>query len=345
MTTEKKDALFDHLLNDYQRGFPLVSEPFAEIAKVHKTTVAAVLKMIKSLKANGLITRVGPVFRPNTVGVSTLAAMKIPADLLEVVADLVNQYSEVNHNYEREHDYNVWFVATAPDKHHLESTLRDIEEKSGFEVMRLPLLKEFHIDLGFNLSKGAHKYSSPDRQEPLPQQPTFQLDEAIQQQLVAEIQTGLPLVEQPYAEIATKLGVAEQDIIKQLQTMLNIGIIRRMGVIVRHRELGYRANAMLVWDFPDEHVNKMGKILSTVDCVTLCYQRPRHLPHWPYNLFTMIHGKDRPSVEKRIAKIVEAFELADIPKATLFSKRRFKQKGACYSYVQPETNDQLASNE
>jgi len=341
MTAEIKDALSDCLLNDCQRDFPLLSEPYAHIAKVHKTDAKTVLKVLKSLKVAGKISRVGPVFRPNTIGVSTLAAMKIPADRLEQVADMVNQYAEVNHNYEREHSYNLWFVATAPDKSHLENTLCEIEKRSGIDVMRLPLVKEFHIDLGFNMKKGAHKHAY---QKSVKSKAQDHPGDAIQQQLVAEIQAGLPLIEHPYAEIAKKLGTSEQVVIKRLKAMLDSGTIRRMGVVVRHRELGYRANAMLVWDFADDKVADMGKILSSIDCVTLCYQRPRHLPHWPYNLFTMIHGRDKPSVEKRIAQIIAEFDLTDVPKATLFSKRRFKQCGACYSYTQPETHFQSVSN-
>ncbi len=330
------------LLNDYQRDFPLVSEPFAQIARAHDMDTKSVLKALKSLKVAGKISRIGPVFRPNTIGVSTLAAMKIPANQLEQVAGLVNRYAQVNHNYEREHAYNLWFVVTAPDQQHLENTLGQIEKESGIEVMRLPLLKEFHIDLGFNLAKGPHKHAT---QQPVKNKTKgTQPDDRIQQKLIAEIQSGLPLLERPYQAIANRLGVAEQTVIQRLQWMLDNGTIRRMGVVVRHRELGYRANAMLVWDFDDGQVDAMGKRLSAIDCVTLCYQRPRHLPDWPYNLFTMIHGKDKASVEKRIQQIIEAFALADIPKATLFSKRRFKQCGACYRYSQPETHYQSASN-
>ncbi len=341
MTDELKDALSDCLLNDCQRDFPLVSKPYARIAKAHKTNAKIVLNVLKSLKVAGKISRVGPVFRPNTIGVSTLAAMKIPTDRLEQVADIINQYSQVNHNYEREHIFNLWFVATAPDKSHLEKILCEIEKRSGIDVMRLPLVKEFHIDLGFNMKKVAHKHAY---QKPVKSRAQNHSGDTIQQLLIAEIQAGLPLIERPYAEIAKKLGISEYAVIKRLKAMLDSGSIRRMGVVVRHRELGYRANAMLVWDFADDQVADMGKLLSTVDCVTLCYQRPRHLPDWPYNLFTMIHGKDKPSVEKRIRQIIEDFGLSDIPKATLFSKRRFKQCGACYSYTQPETHFQSVSN-
>ena len=335
------------LLNDYQRDFPLQSRPFAQIAKAHNTDTGSILQLLGKLKKTGLITRIGPVFRPNTIGVSTLAAMKIPGNRLEAVAKLVNKYPEVNHNYEREHAYNLWFVVTAPDQQHLEDTLLSIEKLTGIAVMRLPLVKEHHIDLGFKMPLHG-KESSPVVKKHLSStavvKHSTQPDDAIHRQLIDEIQSGLPLVERPYAEIAQKVGIDEQEVMRRIEIMLTTGAIRRMGVVVRHHELGYRANAMLVWDIADQRVNEVAKQLSRVDCITLCYQRPRHLPHWPYNLFTMIHGKERQSVKQRIEEIVQQYGLSDIPMATLFSLRRFKQRGACYSYAQPETHFQIASN-
>ncbi len=335
--------LEEALLNNYQRNFPLVPEPFAQIAKIHKTSTAVILKQLKSLKIAGKISRLGPVFCPNTIGVSTLAAMQVPQNRLQEVADLVNQYPEVNHNYERDHSYNLWFVATAPNHQHLEETIQKIEKSSSLDVMRLPLLREFHIDLGFNLSSKPLQHSANFSCKP--QKAKKQMPDAVQQRLIADIQTGLELTPQPYASIARKLGISEAAVLSQIQSMLDQGIIRRLGVIVHHRELGYRANAMVVWDFPDEQLLQLGNILSQIDCVTLCYQRPRHLPHWRYNLFTMIHGKDKASVEQRIEEITRQLDLTEIPKAILFSKRRFKQKGACYRYPQTAMDYQLASNE
>jgi DNA-binding Lrp family transcriptional regulator len=341
------NPLEQSLLNDYQRDFPLHSRPFAQIARAHSTDTGNILQLLGKLKKSGLITRVGPVFRPNTIGVSTLAAMKIPENKLEAVAKLVSNYPEVNHNYEREHAYNLWFVVTASDQQHLENTLLGIEKLTGIPVMRLPLVREHHIDLGFKMSLHGKETTTVTRKH-LSSSTTVrhstQPDDAIQKALIDEIQSGLPLVERPYAEIAQKLHIDEQEVMRRIEIMLTSGAIRRMGVVVRHHELGYRANAMLVWDIADERVSEVGEQLSRVDCITLCYQRPRHLPHWPYNLFTMIHGKERQSVEQRIEEIVQQYGLGDTPRATLFSLRRFKQRGACYSYAQPETHFQIASN-
>lgn len=143
--------LEQHLLNDFQHDLPLSPTPFADIAEQLGVDEATVLERLDKLQKQGVISRVGAVFRPNRVGVSTLAAMAIPKAELESVADIVNAFDEVNHNYEREHNFNLWFVVTADDDAHLQSVLQDIEKRSGYAVMDLPMLEDYFIDLGFEL--------------------------------------------------------------------------------------------------------------------------------------------------------------------------------------------------
>lgn len=145
-------ALERQLLNDYQRDFPLVKRPFARIAKQLGVTEAEVLDALRLLKAEGTISRVGPVFPPHRLGASTLAAMQVPASRLEQVAELVNAFAEVNHNYEREHSFNLWFVVTAERPERLAEVLTEITERTGYAVLDLPMETEYHIDLGFELS-------------------------------------------------------------------------------------------------------------------------------------------------------------------------------------------------
>lgn len=139
------------LLNDFQHGLPLSSTPFADIATelgVYETTV---LENLQRLQTEGAISRVGAVFRPNRVGVSTLAAMAVPEDRLESVAAIVSDFAEVNHNYERSHRFNLWFVAVAADEESLQATLKEIEGSAGFKVMDLPMEEDYFIDLGFKM--------------------------------------------------------------------------------------------------------------------------------------------------------------------------------------------------
>ena len=145
------DDLDRRLLNDFQQDFPLSPTPYADIARDLGVTEAEVLARLEALKSAGAVSRVGAVVRPNTIGVSTLAAMAVPPEQLESVAVLVNGYTEVNHNYEREHRLNLWFVATAPDAARLQSTLDEIAARTGYEVLSFPLVEDYHIDLGFDM--------------------------------------------------------------------------------------------------------------------------------------------------------------------------------------------------
>jgi len=153
---------------------------------------------------------------------------------------------------------------------------------------------------------------------------------ATDRELIAVIQGGLPLVAHPYAAIGEQLGLSEAAVIERLEKLQSAGLIKRMGVVVKHRALGYRANAMVVWDIPDDQVERIGALLADEVCVTLCYQRPRRLPAWPYNLFCMIHGRERDSVLRRLEQIVSSHGLEKIPYTVLFSGRSFKQRGARY---------------
>ncbi|WP_293679894.1 AsnC family protein [Thiolapillus sp.] len=147
---------------------------------------------------------------------------------------------------------------------------------------------------------------------------------------MALIQGCLPLSSRPYAELGKQLDMPEETVIQRIRAMQEDGVIKRMGIVVRHHELGYTANAMVVWDVPDDQTRRVGKALGRHACVTLCYQRPRRLPEWPYNLFCMIHGKDRERVLNYLDSLVESEALQDIPHEVLFSGERFKQRGARY---------------
>ncbi|CAA7624263.1 Lrp/AsnC family transcriptional regulator [Magnetospirillum sp. UT-4] len=148
--------------------------------------------------------------------------------------------------------------------------------------------------------------------------------------LIGALCGGLPLVSRPFAELGRAVGMDEDEVIARLHALSTRGVIRRLGVIVRHHELGYRANAMVVWDIPDHEVSETGRRLAACPEVTLCYRRPRRPPAWPYTLFTMVHGHDRAEVEAAIAALAVREGVARHPRAVLFSLRRFKQCGARY---------------
>jgi DNA-binding Lrp family transcriptional regulator len=145
------DALDRRLLDDFQHDFPLDSRPYAVLGDRLGIAEDEVVRRLDNLRRQGAVSRVGAVIRPHAVGHSTLAAMAVPAEWLERVAELVSGYPEVNHNYQRDHRLNLWFVVTASGRDDVRAVLDDIERRTGLEVLDLPMLEQFHIDLGFGL--------------------------------------------------------------------------------------------------------------------------------------------------------------------------------------------------
>ena len=150
------------------------------------------------------------------------------------------------------------------------------------------------------------------------------------QSIIHAMQDGLALTPRPFARIAEQLGTSEERVLETVRDLQARGVIKRFGVVVRHHELGFRANAMVVWDVPDERVRAVADGLCADPAVTLCYQRPRRPPKWPYNLFCMIHGRDRAAVLDKLAALRSAAGIEALAYCVLFSRRRFKQRGARY---------------
>ncbi len=308
------------LLNDFQRGLPLVAEPFAEIAGRLACRQDEILAVLDRLQRRGAISRVGAVFAPWRVGVSTLAAVAVPPERLEAIAAQVSARREINHNYQRDHHYNLWFVATAADEAALAAALDGIAADSGCRVLSLPLVEQFHIDLGFDLCSGIKDRPAAGSFERLALS-------SEQRRLVAALQPGLPLVARPFATLGQHIGMTEAEVISIITDWQKSGVVKRLGVVVRHHELGYTANAMVVFDVPDATVSTVGTRLAGEQGVTLCYRRERHLPQWPYNLYCMVHGRSREEVLPVVERLCR---VAGHPCEVLFSTRRFKQRGARY---------------
>lgn len=152
------------------------------------------------------------------------------------------------------------------------------------------------------------------------------LDE-VDRAIVEATQAGLPLVARPYLEIAQRIGIAEDVVMRRMHAMLDKGVIRRVGAVPNHYALGYRANGMTVWDVINEHVDEMGAKIGALEFVSHCYHRPRLLPDWRYNLFAMVHGHDRAEVEAKVAQIVELLGSRCRMHATLYSTRILKKTG------------------
>lgn len=312
------------LLDRWQRGFPLTTRPYAVVADDIGSDETTLLAQLGRLLEAGVVSRVGATLRPNTAGASLLAAMRVPPERLEEVADIVNGEAGVNHNYEREHGFNLWFVVTGADRRATTAALSRIREASGLDILELPLERSYYIDLGFPLTSRGDAASRNVPASPTSRGP--QLD-AMDHRLLCMLEPGLPLVAEPYRRLGEQLGVDQSEIIARLASLIGQSVVTRLGLIVRHRALGFRANAMAVWDVPDEVVDEVGARLAGQSCVTLCYRRPRRKPDWPYNLFCMVHGTERAAVEAHVAALTGIGGLEGRAHALLFSRRCFRQRG------------------
>ncbi len=312
------------LLNNWQRNLPIEARPFARIGDEVGCGEPEVLQRLESLRTSGRISRVGATCTPNTVSASTLAALAAPMEQLEDIAEIVGMQPGVNHSYQRENRWNLWFVATGPDRSHVDTVLADIEERTGLTVLDLPLVRPFNVDLGFSLNDAMDRPPSPR---------PVRLDclKDGDNDLLQVLTTGMPLCDRPYLRIAETLDRSEEDILERVAILEDAGIIARLGVIVRHRALGWRSNAMVVWNIDRERIDRAGPALAAQTGVTLCYERRPVDGVWPYRLYCMIHAQSRKKALGVLTKASALPELKGVPFKTLFSSRCFKQTGALIS--------------
>lgn len=313
------------LLNDWQRGFPLCEQPFAEMARMAGVSEALVLETLTRLQATGAIGRLGGVWGNGAGGAAMLCAMAVPPDDVARVARVINGVPGVNHNYEREHTFNLWFVITGGGRDAIHREVDAIERQAGYQALRLPMVRSYAIDLGFDMrgpvaARTAESLgSSRAARRVLPED----------RPLAALLEGGIPLVSRPFDAWAAELDQPVSQVLTTLGQWLTRGTLRRLGVIVRHHDVGIAANAMTVLDVPEDAVDAAGARLAREPGVTLCYQRQR-AEGWPYNLYVMVHGAHRRDVQQRIDEALSAGGADAWPRETLFSGRRFKQTGGRY---------------
>ncbi len=313
------------VINQLQGGFPLSPRPFAEAAQTLGTDEARLIAAIGELLDQGWLTRFGPLFNAERLGGGlVLAGLEVPEDRFERVADRVNAFPEVAHNYRRDHRLNMWFVLATESPTAIEETLRRIEVATGLPVYAFPKEREFYLGLWFEIGpEGALRTRSiPDG----PTRPPYPLD-WLDRRLVSTTLAGLPLVPAPWSRIAEEVGCTPAVLGERLLAMLGSGIVRRIGVVPNHVRLGFRGNGMTVWDVPDERLEDVGARIGGLDFVSHCYARPRHPPAWPYNLFAMVHGRDRPEVARKVAEMARLLAGDSRGHEILYSSAVLKKTG------------------
>ena len=317
---QRLDPMDGRLLDEFQRDFPVVPAPFAVLGAALGVSESDVITRLGRLIEEGKISRVGATVRPNVAGASTLAAMAVPEDRLEEVAAVVGAEPGVNHSYQREDDWNLWFVAAAADDAGLRADLARLEVATGLRVLDLRLMRPFTIDLGFSLKDGARA--------PARAYVPVAVTAADRPLLAALSRGGLALEAAPWAALAVRLGQSEAAVMARVAALVAGGVITRLGVIVRHRSLGWSSNAMVVWQMSEDQIEAAGQALAALPGVTLCYQRNTVDGVWPYALYSMIHGRSRAETLAVLEQARALPALAGAVGKPLFSTRCFKQSGA-----------------
>jgi DNA-binding Lrp family transcriptional regulator len=295
------------------------------MSKVFGTDEDLVIGIIRRLLEEGWLSRFGPLYNAERLGGSlVLAAMAVPENHFDKVAEVVNAFSEVAHNYRRDHWLNMWFVLATDSNDATASVIAQIEDETRLQVFAFPKEREFYLGLWFEIGDDG---SFKTRSIPVVEAGREQTLDDLDRRIIAETQQGLPLTPEPCELVAERIGCWPSDVAQRMDAMLASGVIRRIGLVPNHYRLGFRGNGMTVWNIPDDRLHEAGERLGAVDYVSHCYARPRHLPDWPYNLFAMVHGRNRQDVMTR----VEALDLLLKPchqgYEVLFSSAVLKKTG------------------
>ena len=321
--------LFDkQLLNDIQWVFPLVDRPYLEISKRHNMSEDEVMRRIAYMKDIGLIRQINAIFDTRRLGYkSALVAFAVMPDKLDSVANEVNKHPGVSHNYERNHDFNMWFTLAVPPYGDMKRDLDRLASLDGVIKYRLlPTLKLYKIGVRLDMV-------NDDAEKPKPMDEVKQLNpQKIEitendKYFIRELQKDLKVIPEPFKEMAENLRITTTELFAKAKEYEKNGVMRRFAAILRHRDAGFSANGMIVWQVPDEKIDEIGYKLAAFPQVSHCYRRPVY-SDWQFNLFSMIHARTLEAAEKIAVEMSEIVEIKDY--RILFSSREFKKERVKY---------------
>ncbi|OLD22759.1 MAG: transcriptional regulator [Thaumarchaeota archaeon 13_1_20CM_2_39_20] len=317
------DKLDKEILNEIQWTFPLVPRPYSQIAKKFHVTDEEIMQRLRTLKETGILRQLSAIFDTRRLGYkSALVAMAIEPEKLERVASQINRHHGVSHNYERNHEYNLWFTLAVPPGSDLKSEIDKFSKLSGIKKVRLlPTIKLFKIGVKLEMVEEKKADVKPTEEKKKIQEVKFVVTEE-DKDCIRELQRDLEIIERPFLKSAQKIGVTEEQLLEKAKYYEDIGVMRRFAAILRHREVGFVANGMIVWKVPTERIEEVGTKLGSFPQVSHCYQRPVY-PDWPYSVFSMVHCKtseEAQDMANQIQKLIDVDEYK-----ILFSSREFKK--------------------
>ncbi|MDQ4004310.1 MAG: Lrp/AsnC family transcriptional regulator [Actinomycetota bacterium] len=325
------DTVDKDLLTLIQREFPLEREPFEALGLTLGVAGDEVIRRIEALKRGRVIRQISAIFDTRVLGYqSSLVAAKIPPTRLNAAAKAINSHPGVSHNYERNNEFNLWYtVAVPPDSRlGLEGTVDVLHKISGAERTRiLPTLKLFKIGVTLDIREGATakkeapQYGEADR---------MGADRNISEDdraAIRALQEDVPLTPRPFDLWGGQVGLSYGELLERAYDLQRRKIMRRFSAVLYHRKAGFRANAMGVWNVPDERIDEVGNAFAQYQAVSHCYQRPVY-EDWPYALFSMVHGRTEEECEAVLDAM--AAETGITERLSLYSTREYKKTRVRY---------------
>ena len=326
MTAAVMESLDALLLNRIQDDFPLCRRPFESLAQDTGTDEQAVIDRLQALRESGVLRQVSAIFDTAALGYrSSLVAMRLAPDDLAAGAEVINSHPGVSHNYKRNHDFNLWFTVAVPSGGDIEWTVQRLAKLADAESVRLlPTLKLFKIGVSLDMTgeraldaRGKPEYSE-ERRTGAAKIPLTDFD----RDLVRALQEDLELTPEPFESASQLLGIEQERLLTEAERLKQQGHLRRFAAILRHRKAGFTSNGMAVWAVPQELAESVGPQMASFRSVSHCYLRPTY-PDWPYNIFTMIHARNKAECEATADAIQKATGVSE--RAMLYSSTEFRK--------------------
>jgi DNA-binding Lrp family transcriptional regulator len=318
------------LLNLMQGSFELTERPFAHVAQLAGLEEADVMQRVQRLLDGRIIREVTPIFDTRALGYSSmLVAAKVDPEYPHRAAKIINSHPGVTHNYLRNHEFNLWFtIAAQPDSAlGLEGTLEVLAAETGAESIRqLPTLTLFKIRMDLEMEHGTDALSAAGEAVPPRELDPIELSEE-DIATIRATQGPMPVLAEPYAPAAARLGVPQAEVLRRLESLRERGGLRRVAAILYHRRAGFSANGMGVWVVPEDQVLDTGKQMAAFRGISHCYQRPTYAD-WPYSVFTMAHGRSKEECDAVLDAIAATTGITE--RATLYSSTEFKKVRMLY---------------
>ena len=311
------------LLNEIQWTFPLVTRPFDAIAKKFDTTPEIIKEKLNHLKEIGVLRQLSAIFDTRKLGyTSSLVAMEIENDKLDYVASQINRHPGVSHNYERDHQFNLWFTLAVPPGADLKIELEKFNVLKGIKKVRmLPTLQLFKIGVKLDMVDDKKHDVAPTEEKKEIKNVKFEPTEQ-DKDFIRELQKDMQIIDEPFVKAANNLGITEDELFAKMKQYESIGVLRRFAAILRHRQVGFTANGMIVWKVPEDRITTVGETLGSFPQVSHCYERPTY-DDWPYNVFSMIHCKTQDEANDVAITIQNQINVDEF--RILFSSREFKK--------------------